>query len=350
MKHLSRLIDGLVRIASTWKDLEYGPRVNAIERTMESPNRFTYEAITFAINQQMSLLSKSALQNWAGERRSKSKSTVGVLNAGNLPLVGFQDFLAVILAGHTYLGSTSSKSPYLLPAIVSEVIAEVPGVEASFETAEGLFDKATTIIATGSDETKAWVELRCDQSNIARKRRLLRGHGYSIAVLDGRESEEDYDALAEDCLLHESLGCRNVGLIWAPRNSSPDDLLSSFAHFRGVFPAHPETPGSLQMQQAFLEALDQPHAYGDGLEFLLSKGEPSVQSPGHIRWVEYDSLDEVRSWLQENHEQIQLVVAPKTVAKMLGSGLTYLEPGNAQRPSLTWRPDNFDTMAFLKQI
>jgi hypothetical protein len=344
------LITALARVAKAWRDPAHPPRAEAAAQTLAAPNRFTEEALAFAVNQQMSLLRPEALRAWIGDRHAASARVVGVLNAGNIPMVGLQDFLAVVLAGHRYVGAVSSKSPVLLPAFVEAVRQEAPALAASFAPVEALWTQAEAVLATGSDETRAWVEVQGMQHGIPAVRRLARGHRYAVAVIDGLETEAERDGLAEDALLHEGLGCRNVALIWAPQGMAPDVYLDSFAAFRGVFPPHPETPGALSMQQAFLAALDLPHAYGDGLEFLLSKGEAEVQGPGHLRWVEYDDLGQVAAWLAGHRDDLQLVVARPPVAARLPADLPIVPPGEAQRPPLDWRPDGIDTVAFLASL
>jgi len=345
------IIDAIARAAEAWQDPDYGPRAVATVQTLEAPNRFTEEALAFAVNQQMSLLTPEAMKAWIKGRRATDSRLVGVLNAGNIPLVGLQDFLAVVLTGHRYVGAVSSKSPLLLPAFVAEVQQEASGLAASFVSVEDVFARAEALIATGTDETRAWAASACQRHGIPSQRCLLRGHRYAVAVVDGRETEEERDGLAEDALLHEGYGCRNVALIWAPKDLPPDAYLESMAAFRAVFPPHPDTPGALKMQQAFLAALDLPHAYGEALDFLLSKGEADVQGPGHLRWVAYEDLGEVAAWLARHTETIQLVVARSEVAERLAEYLAETvptePPGRAQRPALDWSPDTLDTVAFL---
>ena len=344
------LIEAIARVAKAWREPDHGPRAAAVAETLVSPNRFTEEALAFAINQQMSLLTPDALTAWVGDLQPATSRVVGVLNAGNIPLVGLQDFLAVVLMGHRYLGTVSSKSPVLLPAFVDAVRAEEPALLASFVDVEDLWLSAEAVIATGTDETRAWVETQCAQQGIPVAACLIRGHRYAVAVIDGQETEAEREALAEDVLLHEGLGCRNVALIWSTKELSPDPYLESFAAFRSVFPPHPETPGGLKMQQAFLAALDLPHAYGEGLEFLMSKGEPAVQGPGHIRWAEYDPLDMVNRWLSAQHDKLQLIIARPALAARLNSLHPLEHPGEAQRPSLDWCPDGINTLTFLASL
>lgn len=341
------LVEAVAAVAARWREPDYEPRAEASAQTLTAPNRFTGEALAFAVNQQMHQLTPEALRAWIGERRAGVPRRVGVLNAGNLPLVGLQDFLAVVLVGHPYVGTRSSKSPYLLPAFVAELREEVPGLDAAFAEADALFARAEAVLATGTDETRAWAADQCAAHGIPPERRLLRGHRYAAAVLGGRETEAELEGLAEDALLHEGLGCRNVAVVWAPAGTSPDGLLEALAHFRSVFPPHPETPGTLKMQQAFLAAVEQPHAYGDGLEFLVSKGPPEPQQPGHLRWTEYAALGDAGAWIEAERDALQLIVARPDVAAHLPASVPYVAPGEAQRPPLAWHPDGRDTVAFL---
>ncbi len=304
--------------------------------------------MAFAINQQMHQLTELGLTRWLNNRRTGHPLRIGVLNAGNVPFVGLQDLLAVLLTGHRYLGSVSSKSPYLLPAFIEDLQARVPERSAAFVPAEEVLALADGIIATGNDTTRSWVAEQCDAQEISPHRRLIRGHRFGVAVLDGTEDLEARSGLAEDVLLHEGYGCRNVALIWAPKGLDPDPYFDTMAQFRLVFPAHPDMHGVLRMPRAFLESTNQPHAIGDG--FLISRGAPDVQQPGHIRWVAYENLNEVRAWLNAETERIQVVVAAPHVAETLDSDLNTVHFGDAQRPKLDWCPDGVDLVSFLSQL
>ncbi|MEX1055368.1 MAG: hypothetical protein WED81_05030, partial [Rhodothermales bacterium] len=169
------LIKVLVAVAGDWTDPEYGRRAEAVAKTLRSPNTFTEEAVAFAVNQQMSLLTVEGLRSWLNGRTSANRRTVGVLNAGNIPLVELQDFLAVVLTGHRYFGTVSSKSPFLLKAFAADVSAREPSLEAEFVSTEKMFARADTILATGSDDTIEWAAERCREVGIGEDARLLRG-------------------------------------------------------------------------------------------------------------------------------------------------------------------------------
>lgn len=350
MSERDQLIDAIARTAEAWSEPEHEPRAEAVKKTVEASDTFTEEATAFAVNQQMSLLTRDALQQWAPAAPVEFPKAVGVLNAGNIPFVELQDFVAVLISGHRYLGTVSSKSPYLMQGFARDMARFTTVVPPEFVEADELFRRSEAIIATGSDETASWVADRCDEHDIPAEARLIRGHRFSAAVVDGRESEDELESLAEDVLLHEGFGCRNIAVIWAPKNQSPDELLDAFAHFRAVFPAHEATPGRLKMQKAFLQAVDLPHAYGEGLEFLMSKGDPEPQQPGHVRWSEYDTLDQVEDWLVTNRDAIQLLVAREGLHAHFSELVPMIRPGEAQRPPLDWCPDGADVVAFLLRL
>jgi hypothetical protein len=350
MDPIEARIRAIAETARRWSDPEHPPRVEAVERTLAGPGRFTEEAVAFAVNQQMHELTAPALGAWIRGRRSRRPLRVGVLGAGNVPLADLQDFLAVVLTGHEFVGSVSSRSPALLPAFVDELETLQADLGARFVPAAELVASVDALIASGSDETIERVREACERRGIGEGRRLLRGHRFGVAVIDGKETEPEREGLAEDVLLHEGYGCRNVALVWAPRNLEPDPYLHALAAFRAVFPVHPEMPGALAMQRAYLRAIDQPHAFGEGNEFLLSRGEPEVQRPGHVRWTEYDELSDAVTWIQSHADRIQVVAARSELQPALPQSLPLTEPGTAQRPPLDWRPDGIDTVDFLTTI
>lgn len=318
-----------------------------MEKTLAAPNTFTEEAVEFAIGQQMDGVTEAALSAWIGQRKIKEGCRVGVINAGNVPLVGLQDLLAVLVCGHSYVGVLSSKSPYLLPAFVNTLLDQGADIKAKFVGRDEMWGRVDAVIATGSDEAMAQIKVLVGRQGLTPDRCLFRGNRYGIAILNGLESENDLDGLALDVLLHEGMGCRNVALIMVPAGLDPDNCLKHFAEMRGFFPAHPSTSGRLSMQQAYLAATGQPHAYGDGLEFLLSKGAPEIQPPGHVRWVEYRDQDELVSIIEALRDEIQCIVAQEELREQLPSSWNVGSIGSTQIPALDWRPDERDTIDFL---
>jgi len=344
------LVKGLVETALRWIDVDHSDRIEAEEVTLEAGNRFTPEALAFAINQQMSTLLADDLDAWSRRFHPKTDTTYALLMAGNIPLVGLQDLIAVILSGGRAVVVLSRKSPALIPAFVREWAGVCPDLPITFGALDEALDQSDGVIAAGSDRTMSMLRSRIEQARISERHSLLRGHRYSIAIIDSSWKSEDYACLAEDLWLHEGLGCRNVAIVWAPEDLMPDYLLTASAEFRGVFPAHPDSRGALELQRAFLTARNIPHAHGEGLEFLISRGRPEVLGPGHVRWTPYGDSDQVREWIQEHEDEIQIVVSAPGSRSLIPGSVAVVDPGNAQRPELGWVQDGVDLAAFLTDV
>ncbi len=345
MKPLSTAI---AEAAHLWCNSEDHPyKLDAVEATLTAPNQFTSEALEFAIDQQMSQITESTLRDWIRGRLPRKNHRVAVINAGNVPFVGLQDLLAVLLCGHSYLGVLSRKSPYLLQAFARTVHTERENIDVRFVDRDEVWSEAEAIIATGSDVSIMQIRSLANANGIAHEKCLFRSNRYGIAILDGQETTEDWENLALDILLHEGMGCRSVALVFAPAGLEPDHCLRHLAKMRGLFPAHSSTSGRLAMHRAYLAAINNPHAYGSGLEFLISKGTPEVQVPGHVRWVEYNDLNDVTSTIEGRRNEVQCIVARDQVRHELPIQWNSQRLGTTQRPPIDWQPDGIDTIDFL---
>lgn len=342
------LIDALAATAAAWSDPDHPPRAAAVEATLDAhPETQSFEGITFAVNQTMSVVTAEALRAWQAGRWAEVPHTMGVLHAGNIPMGELQDVMAVLLAGHHYRGVVSSKSPFLLPAFLADLVAAAPDLDARIVDFEVMLTEADAVVATGSDETMAEISERLDAAGIGPERRLLRGHRVSAAVVDGRESEEERERLAEDVLLHEGAGCRSVALVFAPPGLSPDPYLDAFAAGRAVYPAPPATAAGLRMSAALARATGQSHATLDDGSLLVTKGEAEAQRPGHLRWVEA-TVGEAAVWLAAHRDGLQLAAArPGLHAALASTGVPLVDLGETQRPPLDWHPDGIDTLSWL---
>ena len=338
------IIRAISSVAERWLDPDDEIRQDALERTLEADYRFTEASVNFAINQQMSLLTPEALAAWQSTLGWTPGERVAVLNPGNIPFVELQDLVAVLLSGRTWAGTVSSRSPALLPAFASDLLEVLPETPADIVDWEDAIAGADLLIASGSNETMDIVRVAASEEGIPQSRCWVRGHRFSVAVLNGQESQDDLVDLAEDALLHEGLGCRNVSIVFAPESMRIDPVLDAMAAFRGMFEAHERTVGQLKMQQALLQAVGQPHAWADGHQFLISRGEAEAQGPAHIRWVPYGRREEAESWILAHAQELQGVFSTMNLASL---PVTVEPLGNAQRPGLTWCPDGRSHVDFL---
>ncbi|MEZ4695958.1 MAG: acyl-CoA reductase [Rhodothermales bacterium] len=350
----SDIVDGLVEASETWMDPAFPGREQAVEATLHLDNRFTYEAISFSINQQMSLVTKETLLRWFGDGPSVSGRRIGALVSGNIPFVGFHDFAAILLSRGSYVGGLSSRSPYLLPAF-AETLRKIVPIDCRFIDGVGerrldtLISSVDGLIATGTGETMQLVRERCDEAGLSKL--LARRPSFSVAVLDGRESDDDLEALAEDVLLYDGLGCRSVTIVFAPESMPIDPFLNACNRFRAVFPAHERTTAELRMNTALLEAAGTPCAYPDDHSFLISRGDAEPMGPGHVRWVWYGDVSSPAEWIGRHAASLQIVVSSDRVAKTLKeTPVTVVRPGEGQRPPFDWEPDGISVLDFLRRI
>ncbi len=340
--------EAVAAAAAEWLDPLFADRVTATQATLEAPNSFTREAIDEAIDLVMAKVHLQSLDEWIGSPLKGSPRRVAVLNAGNLPFVGLQDLLAVVLSGHRYLGVVSRRSPHLLPAFGSSICRHAPQVEidfADFQTSSRLAD---ALIATGSTATVQIISRRFLTAGIALERQLLRGTRQGAALLDGSESATDLYELARDALLHEGRGCRNVAVVLAPSDLDPARFAEQADRFRRAFPVHSSTQKALARATKLLRAVEEPFLGGEG--FVIVESDIALREPCVIRWIRYGDESSAADWLERNEKQLQVVVGHADQSEWMPDAVDHCEFGKSQDPPLDWRPDGVDTISFLRTI
>lgn len=334
MSSFSTRVAAITDTATDWCDEEHPPRQTAVSKTLDAPNRWTEQALGHALNRWMQCLTVEALERWIGTDAPTANPVVGVLHGEEEPLAGVRDAVAVWALGFEYVGAVPDSSPALLPAFADDLRGRLPEASISFASPAETLAQAEAVIADPIERLDDPLDTACEQNDLPPSRRHLRTPQYSVGLVDGHETDDEMGRLAEDMLLFEGRGRRRLALLWAPEEHSPDRYLEAMAGFRGLFPAHEETPGSLQMQQAFLDAQDQPHAYAEGLEFLVSRGEPELQKPAHIRWSEYEDLADVDAWWQAHQEEVYAIIARPHMHDQCPDAWPLRTPGGVHIPPL----------------
>ncbi|NBC86880.1 MAG: hypothetical protein GVY25_11885 [Bacteroidetes bacterium] len=347
-------IDAIAHVARHWSETEYDRRADAEQATIGANNTFTEEGIAFALNQWSSIVTPTSLaeavQEWGGgtSDTTGAEVTVCVQHGLSTPADGLRELVAALAMGYRVRSIVPDGSPAIVPALVQDLTHHVDGltvetVHAGTEDALGGAD--VLVLARGETSEalrEAWLARGGDEEAV-----VQRSGGYSVGIIDGSEPEEERHNLGEDALLHEGYAPTALKVLWAPADLTPDPLLEAMADFRGVFPAHEDTPGALEMQRAFLEAQDASHAYAAGMQFLVSRGDPEPQRGAHLRWSEYEGLEDVASWIHDHHADIGAVVARPGVQDRLPESLQpgalqdldidLLEPGHVHRRQLLTR-------------
>ena len=154
-----------------------------------------------------------------------SPRNIGIVMAGNIPLVGFHDFLAVFVSGHKAVIKLSEKDDVLMRKVVDKMIALDPDVKEYILFAE-MLKGCDAYIATGSNNTSRYFDYYFGKyPSIIRKNRA------AAAVLTGAESHDELALLADDVFLYFGLGCRNVSQIYVPEGYDFVPLLDAFRKY-----------------------------------------------------------------------------------------------------------------------
>jgi len=296
---------------------------------------FTLENQKFALTEWTHLLTQENINNWLRNYSvSKTSKRVGLILAGNIPLVGFHDVIAVVLSGHIPLIKLSSKDKQMLPFLLKKW-NEMSGGAVQFEFVERL-ESFDAVIATGSNNTARYLEYYFkNHLSIIRKNRT------SVAVLNGKETPEELQLLAEDIFRYFGLGCRNVTRVFIPEDFIIDRLFESFVGFQDIINHHKYANNYDYNRAVYL--LNQDKFWDNN--FVMMKEDDKLFSPlSVINFSRYSSLEEVKSFIAENEQDIQCVVAKDEL------GLDSIPFGEAQHPALDTYADNVDTMKFLEVV
>ncbi len=297
---------------------------------------FTIENQRYALNQWAELLTKATIEKWLENYNfSDSGKKVGLILAGNIPLVGLHDVISVVLSGNVPVIKLSSKDKVMIPYLLKKW-NEFAEESVPYEIVEKLVD-FDAVNATGSNNTARYLEYYFkNHLSIIRKNRT------SVAVLDGSESDEELQLLANDIFRYYGLGCRNVTRLWIPNDMKLDRLFENFMDFQNVI-NHNKYANNYEYNRA-IYLLNQEKFWDNN--FVLIKEDEKLFSPlSVINFSRYDNIEDVKSFIEANENDIQCVVAKKEIGIDGAVGI-----GEAQNPSLDTYADNVDTMRFLEVI
>ena len=330
--------EGNVKSASVLQnDLYFDEFVNLIELSQSHNGWFTPEHVLFSIQSWAKALTEDNLNQWLSsyDFSKIEPKKVGLVLAGNIPLVGFHDFLSVLISGHDVLVKTSSNDQYLLKFLAKYLISIQPELNSKITFVEGKLEGFDAVIATGSNNTARYFEYYFkDKPSIIRKNRN------SVAVLDGTETFEDLVGLGEDIFRYFGLGCRNVSKLFVPKDYNFDNFFKAMYEYRDVIQYEKYANNYDYNKAVFLmsnfQLLDN--------EFLTIKEDVSYASPiSSVFYEFYESLEEITTRLNADAEQIQCVVSKN----LIPNSVTF---GQTQQPRLWDYADNVDTLAFLNNL
>lgn len=298
---------------------------------------FTEENIRQALTAIIDNLEKDQLVKWTGSYQldPPAPKTIGVAMAGNIPLVGFHDYLCILLSGHRAQLKLSSQDDVLLPFINEVLLSIEPKFSDRVQMADRLqgYDAA---IATGSDNTGRYFSYYFKHvPHIIRKNRS------SCAVLMGEETDEELESLGGDVFSYFGLGCRNVSKLYIPEEYDLVKPLRVWEKFTDLT-NHNKYANNYNYQKS-INLVNLRHFYDNGA-ILLIESEELVSPISIVYYERYSDQEDMNSRLSKNRHKLQCIVSANAWYK--GS----VNFGRAQFPKVDDYADGVDTLRFLSDL
>jgi hypothetical protein len=294
---------------------------------------FTQEFIDLATKNIIeNFLQKDLLENWVNQYQINDNilpKKVGIIMAGNIPLVGLHDFLCVFISGHKAVIKPSSKDEVLIKHLAQKIIEWNKEAEAFISFAENL-KNCDAYIATGSNNSGRYFEYY-----FGKYPNIIRRNKTSVAILKGDESKNELSLLANDIQLYFGMGCRNVTHVFVPVKYDFVPLLEALKKY-DYFKDFHKYKNNYDYQLALLILNHKFYMTNDSI--LLTENESVFAPVSQLNYSFYNDEKEIEESLAAN-EDIQCIV-----------GKNFIPFGKSQSPLLTDYADGIDTMQFLKQL
>lgn len=280
-----------------------------------------------------SYLQKEALQSWVNSYQlqpvNPKPQIIGIVMAGNIPLVGFHDFLSVFISGHKAIIKLSSKDNVIIKHLIEKLVEwdiEVKKLVESSEMPKG----CDAYIATGSNNSSRYFEYY-----FGKYPHIIRRNRTSVAVLTGEEMTADLEKLADDVYLYFGLGCRNVTKIYVPANYDFVPLLEAFRKY-SYLADHFKYKNNYDYNLA-LHLLNKKYYMTNGSILLIE--DAAIFSPiSQLNYEFYNGNDDLTARFPAAQD-LQCVV-----------GKSFMPFGGAQKPSISEYADGVDTLKFLTDL
>jgi len=301
---------------------------------------FTATNVTKAVTAIGKSLNKIQLETWLNnydlDKNTENKK-VGLILAGNIPLVGFHDVLCVLTTGNHALIKASAQDARLIKFILQKLVDIEPGFASQFTFVDRLanFD---VVIATGSNNTSRYFEYY-----FSKVPHIIRKNRNSLAVLTGNETAAQLYELGHDIFDYYGLGCRNVSKLLVPKGYDFAFFFESIQAHQSIIDHHKYNNNYDYNKSIYLVNGDKHLDNG----FLLVKEDTRWVSPLAVLYYEYyEDIQSAEKLINEQSDQIQCVVSsvPLNVKPQL------VDFGMSQQPGLADYADGIDTMDFLSNL
>ena len=323
----NRRIDLLTSLGK-WIELDDTPWIAAKQRAVGANPWFTLEHIELAANNIVrEFLQEDKLKAWVAKYPIITiPKTIGIVMAGNIPLVGFHDFLCGFLSGHYLRIKVSSKDNILFEFLLRKMGEWEPEVLEQVVIEERL-NNCDAYIATGSNNTARYFE-----QYFGKYPHIIRKNRTSVAILDGNETDEELALLADDVYLYYGLGCRNVTQVCVPRDYNFEQLLRVFTKHNNYADLN-KYKNNYDYHLAIYLLNRVPYMSNESI--LMVENDLPFSAVSVLHYKYYDDKAQLIEQLKAS-EDIQAII-----------GRDFIPFGDSQKPGLDAYADNVDTMAFL---
>ncbi|MDO9037286.1 MAG: acyl-CoA reductase [Lutibacter sp.] len=309
-----------------------------INRASEFNGWFTKENVLKAFESWSEALTIENLNKWTSIYKideNIAPKNIAIIMAGNIPLVGFHDFLTVLLSGNNALVKLSSNDKHFLPLIAKFLEYYHPYFKNKITFTEKKLTGFDAVIATGSNNTKRYFEYY-----FGKYPAIIRNSKNSAAIITGNETRLELEALGEDVFQYFGLGCRSVSKIFVPQNYNFDLLFNALFKFNDIINVKKYENNYDYNKAIYLMSLFKIQDNG----FVMLKEDSSYASPIATVFYEfYDSYDILLKKLDADKEDIQCIVCNE-------NDLNFVKFGQTQHPKLDDYADGIDTFKFLLNI
>lgn len=311
-----------------------------IRQSYHKNNWFTEENYRFAIESiRKNMLDREALERWVGGydfSRVEEGQAVGMVMAGNIPLVGFHDLVCAFVAGYRSQIKLSDKDRLVLPYLLKMMDTIDSRTATYFTIVERLkdFDK---VIATGSDNTSRYFE-----QYFGKYPHIIRRNRNAVAVLSGNETPTDLHQLGKDIFRYFGLGCRNVSKIYTPVDYDFQPLMEALHEYRDII-QHNKYKNNFDYNFTLL-ILNSKNYFSNGC-LLVHEEQALTSRIASLHYEPYADEADLAEKLNRNIEKIQCIVGSLPV-----TGFQTFPFGQAQSPALNDYADGVDVMRFLLKL
>ena len=322
---LRKILDG--QGPSLLKDFE-----STIDNQYKLNPWFTPENVRMAIRSIAEKLTTENIKKWTSMYEGLSQKykpvNVGVIMAGNIPLVGFHDYISVLISGNILMAKTSSKDSELIKGI-SDILCSINSeFEKRIHLISGQLKDFDMVIATGSDNSSRYFDYY-----FGRYPHIIRKNRNSIALIDGSETDDEFRNLGKDIFSFFGLGCRNVSKIYLPAGFKTNAITKNWEDYSGIINHYKYANNYEYNMAVFMVNREKFTDTG----FLLLKEDRALSSPvAVLNYQYYGSLKEIYIEIESQKEKIQCIVSKRDVPY-----------GRSQYPELWDYADKTDTLDFL---